>query len=273
MKQQWTCLLAGAALLLNGCASLTLTDASVAGPADAPLPRVSDDVDGGTLVVRPYLVAGDEEWVRGEIGDHYGDEMARFSWTVPAHQVGGSIDFVVSRNFALVLGGNYARDDFDDYWGGSLGLAVFETRYPAIAWRIDATLALQEMACTAGFIAEPFFDGPSEALSFAKTDALRNTSIMMTLNTRMDGPFNVFINGGLGSKRYFDFDGAEVFGTGDQLDFTGRYAFWSPGAFFSFDGKNRLLAGVRFHDVDEIQGADPVLRQFFLQLELPLGGP
>ena len=142
----------------------------------------------------------------------------------------------------------------------------------SIAWRIDATLALQEMAYTAGFIAEPFFDGPSEALSFAKTDALRNTSVMMTLNTRMDGPFNLFINGGLGSKKYFDFDSAEVFGSGDQLDFTGRYAFWSPGVFFSLDGHNRLLAGVRFYHPEEIRGDDPVLRQFFMQLELPLGG-
>lgn len=93
MAQALKLLLAAAPSLLCGCAAYTLSDASVTGPADAPLPRVSDDVTRGTVVVRPYFVVGRAEHVQGEIGERDDDPPADFDWTVPEHMMGGTLDW------------------------------------------------------------------------------------------------------------------------------------------------------------------------------------
>jgi hypothetical protein len=262
-------LVLAAPLLLAGCSTYTLNDARVQGPADAPLPRVADTVERGDVVIRPWFVFGDAETVRGEIGDR-DDGTAQLEWMVPRHQAGATLDLCLSTRMALVLGVQYAQDDFDDYRGGSLGLALFEGDVGAVGWRLDVGAAWQEMAYSLDVVIDPPGSDPSTETLTDKT-ALLNTSAMLTLNSRRDGPVNVFLNGGFGTKTYFDYNQVDVSASSSRLDFSGRYAFWSPGVVVELDPRARVSLGARFVHPGEIRGDVGTFGQGFVQFDLSLG--
>ena len=171
---------------------------------------------------------------------------------------------------ALNLGLRWAQDDADDYLGGSLGLALFNAEGPRVVWRLDAVAAWQEMAYALDMIVDPAGEDPAPR-TFHEKAALLNTTLMATIASQLDGPLNVFLNGGFGNKSYFDFDEAVGSAESTSLEFSGGYTFWGPGLSLDLDRNARALAGLRFQHPGEIEGDVDALKQVYLELELGFG--
>jgi hypothetical protein len=208
------------------------------------------------------------------------------TWEFGKITVGFDLDIKLTRNLALFTGASYSGSSNKSAWGGIAGLGLFGESN-GMAFRLDAGINLQSInydAYTIAEITESDIFGPLEEYVIFYHDINNSTHfdpfVNFTYNTsKGDWLLNFFINAGYSVQTLLDFDPKTVdydwyffppfvYHTNTTYDFRGEttagFAHFTPGVYFNFAEKSRVLLGVRFYF--ETQLKDATQQTFILPL-------
>lgn len=257
--------------LASGCIpTYRLTDAEVFGPPNHQLPQITMDKQSGDIDVRPYVnILQSDENLSGIIEED--EQTAGFSWDVPDYSSGLNIDLTAGNAFAFNLGATYTSQGTRDFWGGNLGIGVFNDDLPTWAWRVDLGVMIQEMAYRLTYDVQPENGDSSRTEVFRGRDSHPNLYAMFTVNSKVkEWPVNVFLNLGMGNKTFFDVSRSVFSSENTTIRFGNTYQFVSPGLIFDLGGGTHILLGYRrqFERAIEVTRGEDGWSEMYVQLQL-----
>ena len=283
--------------------TIYLQEAEVTGPINQPPIHITDSSKTPAITITPRFSYNSQTDVSGQVVNHtlvneegifqvdtfYNDGSftlketpdvnrkryvgQNFTWDVASVYAALDLDFQLSRNFGLFLGGNYSEQNNISTWGGTVGIGLFGAS-SKFAFRMDVGLNIQEIAYDAHtvLVVKTTPSSGEDDYVIVGNSIGKSTHfdpfISFTYNTSFRDWFvNFFLNAGYTRQTLVDFNSQsssekDISGnkyiTRDQRggSVAGFFNF-TPGIYFFVGDFGRILFGARFFYQTLDESTDP----------------
>lgn len=251
-------LLGGINLFLVGCSSVTQTiylqNVDVSGPLNQPPIEVMSQ-PGSTFTVSPKLSLNGRQYLSGNVESHstvnennvyqidtifnsdgtksykisgsnvYDYKGDNMKWNIPQFAAGLDMDIKLSNSFAFTGGLSYSGDSNRDYFGGTLGIGIFELKENR-AFRFDAGIIWQNLYYDAASIVVTKEYNSSSGYTVKDVSFFRDKGNLNTVNPYLsftynsavqNSPINFFVSLGFFTQTVVSFD---------PNNYDPDYSFW-----------------------------------------------
>ncbi len=295
------------ALAQFGCAvseHVYVQDATVTAPTGHLPVRIAQDVQPGVLTVSPSLTVSPRVTTNSRIPGHskvnaaghyvvdtvfntngtvafhpgantFAYSGTNFHWETPAVNAMLSLDYTVSKAFALEGGLCYASGSGVDLWGGHVGLGLM-SEGEVLGMRIGAGFQWTPTSYDVHTAVETEYSSPFSSSTSTYTTFYEDVGsgssfgwyAGMTVNSRVSGWWvQPFVNITLSKERFFSFEPShtvlfgngwttESHGTSTTAEASAVLFLLSPGLSFSVGPSQRVLIGARWAFAPDLMNED-----------------
>ncbi|MBI5472069.1 MAG: hypothetical protein HY961_06955 [Ignavibacteriae bacterium] len=204
-------------------------------------------------------------------------EGNNFSWLPTKVNVSLAVDYVWVKNISFVGGLSYGASASESYWGGEAGVGFFfESRNFGVRIDLGAHISTNSYAVDYVVMDPPFtFETRRKQVAFYHDEG-KETDVTsyaaFTANTKIPSwPVQLFTQATINRQTLVHLKQKASFSDESTVLSSVSYFIVTPGLYFDFSSRSRMLLGVHLRDETELLGAHPgVLVTPFVQLEVGL---
>ena len=284
-------------LFLTGCTTVTQTiylqNVDVSGPVNQPPVGVMSNT-GSTLTISPKFSYNGRNYLSGNVDSHssvnennvyaidtihnpdgthsykisesniYDYKGDNLKWNIPQLSAGLDMDVQLSKAFALTAGLSYASDKNRDYFGGTIGIGLFDLT-DTRSFRFDAGIIWQNLYYDAQSIVVTKEYNSSSGYTVQDVSFFRDRNKLNTFNPYLsftynsasrNTPVNFFLSLGFFTQTVVSFDpdnydpdysfwGHYITVKDERGESMATFLTFTPGVILSFGGNSDVVIGAR----------------------------